>query len=181
MVDDRSYSNIARPYALSAFEYAKDKDELTIWKSFLGSAADIAKDPSVTPLFANPEISSAKLLELFQDILASEMNAARKNFLLLLAENNRLMILPAIYDLYGSYYAQLKKTSLVRVITAIEIKEDFKQQLKLALAKRIRGEIILNCEIDPSIIAGAIIHVGDRVIDGSIRGKLARLLEFSLR
>jgi F-type H+-transporting ATPase subunit delta len=91
------------------------------------------------------------------------------------------MILPAISDLYDSYYALHEKISQVRVITAIEIKEDFRQHLKLALAKRIRGDVTLNCEVDPSIIAGAIIHVGDRVIDGSIRGKLTRLLEFSLR
>lgn len=176
------FSNIARPYALAAFEYARDKKQLAIWKSFLESASYVAKQSSVIKLLANPEISSSKLFELFQDVLASELDAERKNFLLLLVQNKRLMILPEIADLYNAYYAALEKISKIRVITAIEVKEDFRQHLMNTLAKRIQREVTLHCEVDPSIIAGAIIHVGDdKVIDGSIRGKLTRLLEFSLR
>ena len=59
-----------------------------------------------------------------------------------------------------------------------KLEEDFRQKLTQALTKRIQREVTLQCEIDPAILGGAIIHIGDRVIDGSIRGKLTRLLEF---
>jgi F-type H+-transporting ATPase subunit delta len=171
------YANIARPYALAAFEYARDKQQLPAWKGFLASAALTAKDPAVAKLLANPEIEASRLFDLFQGVLASILDAEQKNFLLLLAQNRRLLALPAIADVFDAYYAALEKTSNVRVITAIDIQEDYKQTLTRALSKRIERDVILHCETDPAILGGAIIHIGDNVIDGSVRGKLNRLRE----
>lgn len=172
-----AHLNIARPYALAAFDYARDKQQLPTWKAFLASASHMAREPSIVRLVSNPQIPSAKLFDLFQEVLASVLDAERKNFLFLLAQNKRLMALPDIAGLFDSYLAVLEKISEVRVITAIETKEDFRQKLARALTKRIQHEVTLHCEIDPLIIGGAIIHIGDRVIDGSIRGKLTHLLQ----
>ena len=78
---------------------------------------------------------------------------------------------------FNAHLATLEKISQVRVITATETQEAFRQKLVQALSKRIQRDVTLQCEIDASLIGGAIIHIGDRVIDGSIRGKLSRLLE----
>jgi len=169
-------SSIARPYAFAAFEYARDKQQLPIWKDFLESASYLAQQTAIVKLLANPELSPAKMLDFFHEILARQLNEERKNFLSLLAQNKRLNVLPDIADTFNAYYAALEKTSHVRVITAVEAKEDFQQQLSRALTKLTQRKITLECEVDPSIIGGAIVHVGDRVIDGSIRGKLIRLL-----
>jgi F-type H+-transporting ATPase subunit delta len=174
-------SSIARPYALAAFDYARDKQQLPAWKSFLESAATVAQDPSVARLVANPETASATLFDLFHGVLASLLDSERKNFLLLLAQNKRLIVLPDVVKSFNTYYAAYEKISTVRVVTAIKIDEDFRQKLAQALTKRVMREVTLACEVDPAILGGAIIHIGDRVIDGSIRGKLTRLLEFSLR
>lgn len=171
------YSNIARPYALAAFEVARDKHALEAWKSFLESAAAIADDKEVIRLLSNPEVASNKLFELFQGILAPLLDEERKNFLLLLAQNKRLVLMSEISTLFNAYYAYLEKISSVRVVTAVDIDDDFRQKLIQALTKRVQREVTLQCEIDPAIIGGAIIHIGDRVIDGSIRGKLTRLLQ----
>lgn len=174
-------SSIARPYALAAFEYASDKQQLAAWKAFLEAAKEIALEPSVNPLLENPEVSSAKLFDLFQGVLGALLDAERTNFLLLLAQNKRFIVLPEIVDLFNAYYAAYEKISTIRVITAIEMEEGYRQKLAQALTKRVQREVTLSCEIDPAILGGAIIHIGDRVIDGSVRGKLSRLLEFSLR
>jgi F-type H+-transporting ATPase subunit delta len=168
--------SIARPYALAAFEYAVDKQELPVWKNFLESASFLVQEPLVAGLLANPDLSSEKLFGFFHEFLAHLVNRERKNFLLLLTQNKRLNVLPDIADTFNAYYAAFKKISHVRVVTAVPAQEDFRQQLSQALTKRIQREVTLNCEIDPSIIGGAIVHIGDRVIDGSIRGKLTRLL-----
>lgn len=175
------YSNIARPYALAAFEYAQEKQQLEAWKSFLTSASYIANEPSVIKLLANPEISSEKLFDLFHGVLTPLLDTERNNFLLLLAQNKRFMMLPEIVELYNTYYATLEKLSTVRVITAVDIDDEYRQKFVQALTKRVQHEVTLRCEVDPAILGGAIIHIGDRVIDGSVRGKLTRLLEFSLR
>ena len=175
------FSSISRPYALAAFEYAHDKQQLLAWKTFLESAAAIAQDAAVLKLLANPEIPATKLVDLFHEVLATVINTEQKNFLLLLAQNKRFAVLAEISMLFNLYYAALEKLSSVRVITAIEAEENFRQKLTQALSKRIQREVTLHCEVDPAILGGAIIHIGDKVIDGSIRGKLTRLLEISLR
>lgn len=169
-------SSIARPYALAAFEYARLHQQLPAWKNFLETASFIANEKNIVSLMANPELSSAKLFDLFNGILSEQMNAEQNNYLKLLSEHKRLNVLPEILELFNTLYAQLEKISKVRVVTATEVQETFKQKLSQQLTKRIQREVTLQCEIDPAIIGGAIIHIGDRVIDGSIRGKLSRLL-----
>jgi F-type H+-transporting ATPase subunit delta len=122
-------------------------------------------------------VESSRLYDLFKDVLASVINEEEKNFLLLLADNNRLLALPDIAEIFDAHYAALEKISNVRVITAVDIQDDFKQKLTGALSKRIQRDVTLHCEVDPTILGGAIIHMGDNVIDGSIRGKLNRLRE----
>jgi len=171
------YSNIARPYALAAFEYARDKEQLQTWKAFLGSAATTATDATVAKLLNNPETSPEKLYELFSGVLTSLLDAERKNLLKLLAQNRRLMVLPEIAAIFNNLYAALEKTSTVRVITAINMSKEYEMKFAQALSKRTGREVTLECEVNPSILGGAIIHIGDRVIDGSIRGKLTRLYQ----
>jgi len=174
-------SSIARPYALAAFEYARDKQQLPAWKAFLKSAAYAAALPQVMELLTHPDIPTNQLFDLFHDILSSQLDTERNNFLMLLAKNKRLIALPEIAYSFNTFYADFEKTSTVRVITAVDVDEHFRLALTQKLTHRIQRKVTLACEIDPSILGGAIIHIGDQVIDGSIRGQLTRLLEFSLR
>ena len=169
--------SIARPYALAAFEYAREKQQLPAWIAFLNSAAYIARQPNVAKLLADPMTPSELLLDVFQGTLATQLDAAQKNFLSLLSQRKRLVAIPDITDVFLAYYAALEKQSKVLVTTAVETKESFREQLAQALSKRMQLEVSLNCEVDPSIIGGAVIQIGDRVIDGSVRGKLNRLLD----
>lgn len=175
------YINIARPYALAAFQYAQENnaqenDSLRSWKSFLEAAARVANDNAVIKLLANPEIPANKLLDLFTGVLSSITSAAQNNFLHLLAQNKRLVLLPEIADLFNNYVDALEKISNVRLVTAIDVEETYIKHLQEALTKRIHHQVTIERSVNPSILGGAIIHIGDRVIDGSVRGKLNRLL-----
>lgn len=171
------FAHVARPYALAAFEVAHEKQELESWKAFLDSAAFISQDPTVVKLLSDPEISIELLYKLFAEILAPLLNLERQNFLQLLSQNKRFIVLPNIADLFNDFYAVLEKISTVRVITAVDIEDAFKQKLMGAIERRLQRNVTLQCEVDPSIIGGAIIQVDDRVIDGSVRGQLSRLLK----
>jgi F-type H+-transporting ATPase subunit delta len=63
----------------------------------------------------------------------------------------------------------------VRVVSAVPLDEGQSQRLKEALARRFEREIQLENEIDPEVIGGAVVYAGSKVIDGSLRGRLARL------
>lgn len=175
-------TNIARPYALAAFDIARDKNQLSDWKAFLATAVSVAQTPTVVRVASNPEAQVNDMYELFRSVLQSTLNTERENFLHLLAVNRRLLALPEIADAFSAYCEQLEKISKVRVVTAITATAEFLNKLKAALTKRIKRDVTIDSEVDPSILGGAIIHMGDdSVIDGSIRGQLTRLLEYSLR
>ena len=173
-------THIARPYARAAFMCAEEGAQVKEWKRFLEAASVMLKEKSVLSLLDNPKCSSEQLLRLFENVLTSVINHSQKQFLKILVQAKRLIALPDILALFITYEAQAEKQSIVRVVTALPIKEAFKERLTAALKKRLQRQICLQHEIDPSILGGAVIHMGDRVVDGSLRGELSRLLAFSL-
>jgi F-type H+-transporting ATPase subunit delta len=174
-------SSIARPYALAAFECARDKQQIAEWKAFLMSAAIITRQTDVQRLLADPERTPAELYNLFEGVLSGILNPEQKNLLKLLAHNRRLTALPEMVEAYNAHVASLENICSARLVTAIAATDEFQQNIAKALKRRTQREVKLHCEVDPDILGGAIIHIGDSVIDGSVRGKLTRLLEFSLR
>lgn len=171
------YSSIARPYALAAFEYAREKHELPAWKSFLDAAACMTNQHDIAQLLNNPGSLPEKLLTLYSEVLSSQLNEQRKNLLRLLVQERRLNILPGISEAFNEEYAALEKIANVRIETAIQLSSDIEQKIASAISRRTKQEVTLECEVNPSIIGGAIIYIGDNVIDGSIRGKLTRLYQ----
>lgn len=194
----QQYAGIARPYALAAFEYARDKGGqslLLAWQTFLSAAKQVMENDDVRRLLGNPENTTEKSLNIVVDLLSAVLkkeissdgaeqpliDAHQLNFLKIVAKNKRSLILPEISIQFDALLADYDKASFVRVVTAVETNAEYKQLLKQALTRRIQREVTLQYEIDPSVIGGAVIYIGDKVIDGSVRGKLSRLLEFSLR
>jgi F-type H+-transporting ATPase subunit delta len=176
-----SLNSIARPYAQAAFEYAREKKQLPEWQRFLNYVSRITKDASVYPLLTSPQLTADDWRNFYFDMLSTQLADAEKNFLTLLAQNNRLLALPEITELFNEHYADYEKISHIKIVSAIHIDDAYKQKLADVLTKRIRRQVVLHCETDSSLVGGATIHIGDRVIDGSVRGKLNRLLEHFLR
>jgi F-type H+-transporting ATPase subunit delta len=174
-------TSIARPYARAAFDVARQDAQFSEWKVFLETAALIVNDEQVINACNDPETDQSQLLAFFESLLSSLLDAHRKNFLALLLEAKRVLVLPVIATLYNELLASEANLSTITLTTAVNIDEATRNAFALALKKRTQKEITLQCRLDPAILGGAIIQIGDRVIDGSIRGKLARLLEFSLR
>jgi F-type H+-transporting ATPase subunit delta len=173
-----SFTSIARPYALAAFEYALAKNALPAWEELLQTAATVAKDPLLIRLMATPEVSKKQLADLFCDVLVSNLDTERKNFITLLSEHKRFAVLPEIADQFRQYRAAHEKKIKVEVTSAVTLNEEQKQKLAEMLAKRFQLQVTLECTVDPELLGGAIIRAGDRVIDGSVRGKLNRMIEF---
>lgn len=170
-------ATIARPYALAAFEYALDKKELSDWEAFLNKAAAVMQTKEVQFLLQNPEVRQQEIGTLFCDILGSQLDDEKKNFILLLAEYRRLDVLPEIVELFTNYRAQFDKTISVQLISAIKLDAATEQKYIDALTKRLKRKVTLQTELDETLLGGALIRAGDMVIDGSVRGKLNRLLE----
>ncbi len=170
-------SVLARPYATAAFEYALEHNALLSFDHALKKAALIAKDPLMKSLLSKPGVSNDKLLEIFSDILSQDLSTPLQNFLHILAENKRLPLLPDIATLFHAFYEEYQKQTTVFVTSATDLDKRYHDLLTDSLSKRLKVKVSLVCETDPSLLGGAIVRAGDLVIDGSIRGKLNRLLE----
>lgn len=177
-MDSGKLTTIARPYAAAAFEYALANNALPEWETLLQSAATITDNATVINLLNSPDATPKKLSDLYCGVLGKTLNAQQKNFIQLLAENERLAVMPAIAALFSQARAEHEKTLSVEVTSAATLSPAYQQKLVTALTKRLQRQVELQCSVDPALLGGVVIRAGDTVIDGSIRGKLTRLNEF---
>lgn len=168
---------VARPFAIAAFEYARDHDQLSEWQNFLSYAAAIASNPYASKLFSDPEFRKTDALDLFRFILAAQANEEMQNFIHLLLDYNRITSLPEILNLYNLYRENLQKICTIRIVSATAFPDDYKSLFAKLLSSYTKQSASLHFEVDPSLIGGAIIYIGDTAIDGSVRGKLDRMLQ----
>ena len=170
-------TTLARPYARAAFDTAPADGQLTEWANALAVAAAVACEQKVKQLLVAPGLTAAQKSAAFADVCGAELSHKFKNFVSVLAENKRLALLPFIQTLFLDLKAQLEKAVNVDVTTAFELSAESKAQLVIALTKKLDRVVTLESSIDKSLIGGAIIRAGDTVIDGSVKGRLAKLAE----
>jgi F-type H+-transporting ATPase subunit delta len=166
---------IARPYANAVFSIAQEKGELKAWSDLLAVLAQCVNEPEMQSIITSPAVSDEQAVELLADIAGDLMTADAKNFLLLLAENNRLLLLADITVLFEELREEAEKSMTAEVISARELSSEQADKIAAALKQRLGRDITLSTSIDESLLGGAIIRAGDLVIDGSALGKLNRL------
>ena len=168
-------ATIARPYAKAAFEYARDAKALPEWSQGLRAAAEIVADPRVAPLTKSPQWSAADLVSLITDVAGAKLDAAMQNFVRVLAENHRLLLLPEIAVHYEIERAEVENTVDVEVISAVALNASQADKLTAALSTRLKRRVRMQNSVDANLLGGAVIRAGDLVIDGSLKGRLERL------
>lgn len=164
----------ARPYARAAFELARSHNALGDWAGKLAFAAQVAADPRVASLFGDPRVAENDLVAL----VLPEREAADSpfaSFVRVLAENGRLPVLPEIGALFEELKDEAERVLKVNVRSATPIDAAETAKLKGALKRRFGRDIEIEQTVDASVLGGAVIDAGDVVIDGSVRGRLARL------
>ena len=168
-------ATIARPYAKAAFEYARDAKAFAQWSRGLKSAAEIVADPRVAALTKNPQWSQADLVGIITDVAGDKLDAAMQNFVRVLTENHRLLLLPEITARYEQLRSEVENTVDVEVISAVPLSSAQADKLKLALNTRLKRNVRMQNSVDATLLGGAVVRAGYLVIDGSLKGRLQRL------
>ncbi|NBW88477.1 MAG: F0F1 ATP synthase subunit delta [Gammaproteobacteria bacterium] len=168
-------ATIARPYARAAFEHAVAAQQLAAWGDLLAKASVVIADERVAPLVGNPHVKRAQLVDFVLDLAGAAGNERARNFMQLLADNNRLAVLPEIATQYAVLRAEVENTVEVTVTSALPLDAAQSEKLTQALTRRLRRTVRLHAEVDASLIGGAIVRAGDFVVDGSLRGRIERL------
>lgn len=167
-------TTVARPYAKAAFDFAVENNAVDNWLTMLVFAAEVTNNDTMNSyLTGGASVEHAQ--ELFLKVCDDQLDSKGQNFIKILAENERLLVLPQIATLFSEFKAEYDKEASVDVTSAIELSADQQTTLSAALEKRLARKVKLNCVVDANVVSGLVIKSGDMVIDGSVRGKLNRL------
>lgn len=168
-------TTVARPYAEAAFRLADEAGALAKWSDMLGALAQVAEDQRVREAIADPKVSHAKVAGLFISILSGKLDGQAENFVRVLAENDRLGLLPEIRIQFEALKNEREGVVEAEVLSAFELNEaqiaDLVQRLEKKTGRKVRAKM----RVDRELIGGIKVVLGDKVIDGSARAQLGAL------
>jgi len=165
---------LARPYADAAFQLARTTGALGPWQQALDRMAAVAADVQMVECIDNPRLQSSQVAQLFLDVVGS-VSAEQQNFVRLLVDNERLQVLPEIRDLYVELKNGQEGVQEADIASAFPLDDATLKNLVAELEARFKCKIQATVSLDPELIGGVRIAVGDQVIDASVRGKLAAM------
>ncbi|QWT46997.1 F0F1 ATP synthase subunit delta [Azospira inquinata] len=163
---------IARPYAEAVFRLAREGKTLAQWSDTLKLLATIAKDPEMVQCMGNPELSSEQLTQLFVSLSKGEGNQDLVGFVRVLAENDRLVLLPQIQELYEQLKGAEEGIKEAVIYSAFPLDDAQVKNLMGQLESHFQSKLQPRVVVDQALIGGVKVAVGDQVLDASVRGKL---------
>ena len=170
-------ATLSRPYANAVFDLAQSSGNLESWSKTLNILVTTSGDTTVQTMLDNPDMAAiekaAKLAELCED----EVNDDTGSFLYALAEHDRLSLLSQIQRQFEALRAEQERILDVEVVSAFDLTQGQSDALKAALQRKYEKDVALTSRTDTSLIGGAVIRAGDMVVDGSVRGRLTKLVE----
>jgi len=170
-----SLTTLARPYAKAAFELAQGDSNLAGWDAMLAAVSVVTDDAGMASWLQSPHSTAGQAVEIIIEAMGGEVDPRFQGYLGVLADNDRLLLCGEISRMFQKLRQSAEKRLEVRVVSATPLEASQAERMQSALAKRFDCEIILNNDVDPKVLGGAIIYAGDQVIDGSLVGCLKRL------
>jgi len=168
-------TTLARPYAKAAFEYALQAKQLALWSELLGFAAQVVSDESMQRLLTSPHLTKEDQQAAMIKVCSDKLNDQTTNFIKLLAQNGRLVALPEIEVLFNFLRSEFEKTVDAKITSATELSDQQIIQIKEKLGIKLGRQVETSVEVNADLLGGLIIQAEDLVIDGSVRGQLAKL------
>jgi F-type H+-transporting ATPase subunit delta len=165
----------ARRYAEAAFEVALRDDTVETWRSDLEVAAELAGDERALEVLANPAIPGERRAEALGEMLGKRVSAKAQNLTQLMLRRGRIDELPRVAAEFRRLDDTRQGIVHATATSASELTKDEIRALTARLEQQTGGRVALATEVDPSLLGGLIVRVGDRLIDGSVRGRLERL------
>ena len=168
---------IARPYAAAAFSYAVEHGEVDAWSGMLKTLAAAVSDAELASLIGHPKVSDADLLQLVAELLGTALTPAGRNFVSALLDAERLELAPEIALLFERSRAQAAGQVKVEVTSAFPLSDAERAKIDAAMRGRLGKDCKIEAAVDPTLIGGAVVKIGDAVIDLSLRGRLTALAQ----
>jgi len=167
-------TTIARPYAEAAFKFARDAQALPAWSAALGRLASVLATDAARDLVGHPGVAADRIASVLAET-AGGLDAQQLNFVRLLAANERLSALGEIASLFEGLRNEHEGVLEAAITSAFPIDRAQVDSIVATLSQRYGRQIKASVSVDPDLIGGVSIRIGDEVIDASVRGKLAHM------
>ena len=167
---------IATRYAKSLFELNEQNklDNSVVWQNLENIKIILESSKELYEALVNPIISAGDKEAVINSIFEKDTDETMRNFLKLLVRKNRFNLIFDVVKIYNSLLDKLNNISKVEVVSAIELDDEYKNQIKEKLAQVLNKEIIVSYDVNNSILAGLVYKIGDDVFDTSLAGKIDR-------
>lgn len=165
-------STIARPYAQALFDSARAEGTLPAWVEIADELAALTAHPRVAEIVADPKLGSTQVFDLLNGLMQSRLPAHGANFLHTVIDNGRLAAMPEIARQLRTLKNAAEGVADCLVETAFPLSEAQVNELVGPLAKRFGLKLKPAIKVDPDLIGGVRVTVGDHVLDTSVRSRL---------
>lgn len=167
---------VAGRYAGAFFALAKEQDLLPQVEQDLTTLAQILQStPDLKGLLENKRISSDKKQQLMTELFGDKFQELTLNFIGVILEKRREEYLAEIITSFEQELDRFRGVIEAEIRTAVELPDEEQQALAEKLAKATGKQVRLRCRLEPSLKAGAVLKIGDKVIDGSVATRLKNL------
>jgi F-type H+-transporting ATPase subunit delta len=169
-------ATIARPYAQAVFRAAQTGSTgMAAWSAFLSEAGQVAAHRDVQALAHNPNVSSQQIASLLLAAVKSPASDEARNFVNMLAENDRITLLPEISAQFNDLKNDHEGAADAEIVSAFELSDTQRDELVTALERKFGRRLNPTVVIDPFLIGGVRVVVGDEVLDTSVRARLQQM------
>lgn len=164
----------AKRHAQAVFQLALERGELEKWLEDLNTIATTLSEPQLMAILESPKVHLDEKMELLRRCLPGVSQLAL-NLVYLLVARRRLRLIDQIVSEYQRLADAYQGVEHAEVTTAIPLDEEDRQRLSERLAELTGTRIVLSTRVDPNVIGGFVVRIGDRLIDGSTKSKLDSL------
>jgi F-type H+-transporting ATPase subunit delta len=168
-------ATVARPYAEAAFRAALEKNALGTAADGLAMLAAIARDEQMRSILLNPKVSAKQKKEIFAAAAGERLDEISTNLLALLVDNRREVLIGSIDEQFEELKREHERVIRARITSAQPLSDAQRDDIVAALEKRYGKKVEADLDVDPQLLGGARVQVGDQVIHASVRDALAQM------
>lgn len=167
---------VAQRYAEALFQVASAQGTLDKVDAELASLSQLlSENKELVSFLASPIVEAEDKKQVVTQLFTGKVDAMVFNTMLLMLDKKRGEAVSALHEAFRTLFNDYRKRTKVRVVSALPMDEQEVAGIKRELAKATSREIEMEVAIDPEIIGGLVVSIGDQVIDSSLKGRLESL------
>jgi len=167
-------ATIARPYAEALFK-ATPEAEQSAWVAQVATLGQVANDAQLQGFASNPRVTQSQVFDVVTEAAKVALAPVVANFLRTVLENGRLPALPVMAEQFQALVQARQGVSEARIVSAFPVSDSQVADILGPLEKRFGRKLTAKVDVDPELIGGVRVVVGDEVLDTSVKARLERM------